>query len=316
MSDYQPLEIRVFYRSHTHLPVWEVVEQAGIWKELNVKAAFEYCDSSSVAEAALFDGSVQYVSGNHISPYGLVAKGKPIVSLASPSNSVNDKLISRAPVKSIGELKGKRLADTTVLDSGGGYNHIRGNHMMYVLRAGMRLDDVKWIEIADIMSEEFRGKQMEAVKEGKADAAMATGAAEKFQREGFHVLELGRLPMVNGPTLTSTLTTLRGKDRLAERLVKALVMGIAYARQHQEETERILADLRRRVPESNATYNSVAKLLAKPYPDHEAIANAYELCCMKDPKAKELSPVSLWDLHYLRELDVSGFIDGLYTPAR
>jgi ABC-type nitrate/sulfonate/bicarbonate transport system substrate-binding protein len=313
MSDYQPIELHAFYRSHTHLPVWEVVDKAGVWKDLNIKATFEYCDSSSVAEAALFNGTIQYVSGNHISPYGLVAKGKPIVSLASPSNSVNDKLISRAPIKSIGELKGKRLADTTVLDSGGGYNHIRGNHMMYVLRAGMRLDDVKWIEIADIMSEEFRGKQMEAVKEGKADAAMATGAAEKFEKEGFHVLEIGRLPMVNGPTLTSTLTTLKSKDRLGERLVKALVMGIAYARRHREETERILADLRRRVPESNATYNSVAKLLAKPYPDHEAIANAYELCCMKDPKAKELSPVSLWDLHYLRELDDSGFIDGLYA---
>jgi ABC-type nitrate/sulfonate/bicarbonate transport system substrate-binding protein len=312
MSEYQPIEIRAYYRSHTHLPVWEVVEQAGIWKQLNVKAAFEYCDSSSVAEAALFDGTVHYVSGNHISPYGLVAKGKPIVSLASPSNSVNDKLISRAPIKSIGELKGKRLADTTVLDQGGGYNHLRGNHMMYVLRAGMRLDDVKWVEIADIMSEEFRAQQMEAVKEGKADAAMATGAAEKFEKEGFHVLELGRLPMVNGPTLTSTLTTLKSKDRLAERLVKALVLGIHYARSHQQETERILAGLRQRVPESNATYNSVAKLLPKPYPDHQAIANAYELCCMKDPKAKELSPIALWDLHYLRELDDSGFIDRLY----
>ena len=313
MSEYGPIEIHAYYRSHTHLPVWEVVEQAGIWKGLNVKATFEYCDSSSVAEAALFDGTVHYVSGNHISPYGLVAKGKPIVSLASPSNSVNDKLISRAPIKSISELKSKRLADTTVLDKGGGYNHIRGNHMMYVLRAGLKLDDVKWVEIADIMSEEFRAKQMEAVKEGKADAAMATGAAEKFEQEGFHVLELGRLPMVNGPTLTSTLTTLKSMDRLAERLVKALVMGIAYARRHQEETERILAALRQRVPESNATYNSVAKLLAKPYPDHQAIANAYELCCMKDPKAKELSPIALWDLHYLRELDDSGFIDRLYA---
>jgi ABC-type nitrate/sulfonate/bicarbonate transport system substrate-binding protein len=312
MSEYEPIEIRAFYRSHTHLPVWEVVEKAGIWKKLNVKASFEYCDSSSVAEAALFDGKVDFVSGNHISPYGLVAKGRPIVSLASPSNSVNDKLIARAPIKSINELKGKRLADTTVTDKGGGYNHIRGNHMLYVLKAGLKLDDVKWVEIADIMSEDFRAAQLEAVKEGKADAAMVTGGAEKFQQEGFHVLELGRLPMVNGPTLTSTLTNLKRKDRLAERLVKALVLGIHWARSKPDETQRILGGLRQRVPESNATYNSVAKLLTKPYPDHQAIANAYELCCMKEPKAKELSPVALWDLHYLRELDDSGFIDRLY----
>ena len=36
-----------------------------------------------------------------------------------------------------------------------------------------------------------------------------------------HVLQLDRLPMINGPTLTSTLTTLQNKEGLAERLVKA-----------------------------------------------------------------------------------------------
>jgi ABC-type nitrate/sulfonate/bicarbonate transport system substrate-binding protein len=312
MADYQPVELRAFYRSHTHLPIWEVIEAAGIWRKLGIEASFEYCDSSSVAEAALFDGRVDFVSGNHISPYGLVARGKPIVSLASPSNSVNDKLISRAPIRSLGELRGKRLADTTVLDSGGGYNHIRGNHMIYLLRAGIQPSEVQWVEVADIMSEKFREDQIEAVKEGKADAAMATGATEKFEQQGLQVLEMGRIPMINGPTLTSTMTNLRRKDRLAERLVQALVLGIHYARTHPQETEAILGRLRKRVPESNASYNSVAKLLTKPYPDHRAILNAYELCCMKDPKAKELSPMALWDLHYLRELDDAGFIDRLY----
>ena len=312
MANYEPVELRAFYRSHTHLPIWEVIEKAGIWKRLGIRVSLEYCDSSSVAEAALFDGRVDFVSGNHISPYGLVARGKPIVSLASPSNSVNDKLISRAPIESIAALRGKRLADTTVTDKNGGYNHIRGNHMIYLLRAGLRPDDVKWVEIADIMSEDFRRDQIEAVKEGKADAAMATGSTENFAREGLHVFEMGRIPMVNGPTLTSTIANLQRKDRLAERLVQALVLGIHYARTNPQETEAILAQLRSRVPESNATYNSVAKLSPKPYPDHRAILNAYELCCMKDPKAKELSPLALWDLHYLRELDDSGFVDRLY----
>jgi hypothetical protein len=36
---------------------------------------------------------------------------------------------------------------------------------------------------------------------------------------------------------------------------------------------------------------------------------------LKDPVAKERSPVALWDMHYLRELDDSGFIDRLYNKA-
>jgi len=313
MDNYKPIEIRGYYRSHTHLPIWEVVEKAGIWSDLGIKTSFEFCDSSAEAETALFDGNIDFISGNHISPYALVARGRPIVALASPSNSVSDKLVSRDPVTSLADLRGKRIADTTVTDRGRGYNHIRGNHMLYLLRAGLKLDEVQWVEIADKMSEEFRQAQWEALKQGQADFTMVTGGTQEYEKAGFRVLPLDRLPMINGPTLTTTITAQKRKDRLGERLVKALVLGIHFARTRREETERILGGLRRNVPlAAGVTYNSVAKLLAKPYPDHWAVANAYELCCMKVPEAQETSPLALWDLHYLRELDESGFIDRLY----
>jgi ABC-type nitrate/sulfonate/bicarbonate transport system substrate-binding protein len=293
------------------------MEQAGIWQRLDVKVRFEYCDSSENAEAALFDGTIDFVSGNHISPYSLVARGRPIVSLSSPSNSVNDRLISREPLRSASKLKGKRIADTTVTDNGGGYNHIRGNHMLYVLQAGLELSDVQWVEIADAMSDEFRTAQFKALKNGTADAIMVTGNTEKYEEAGFSVLPLGRLPMVNGPTLTTTLDALKKYDRLGERLVKAQVLGIHYARTFHAEAENIIEGLRRKIPEAGrASYNSVAKFITKPYPDHRAVANAYKLCCMKNPETKELSPLALWDLHYLRELDNSGYIDALYNQSK
>jgi len=43
------------------------------------------------------------------------------------------------------------------------------------------------------------------------------------------------------------------------------------------------------------------------------VANAYRLCCLKTPETEEQSPMALWDLHYLRLLDHSGFIDKLYA---
>jgi ABC-type nitrate/sulfonate/bicarbonate transport system substrate-binding protein len=295
------------------LPLWEVLDKAGIWRQVGIKVNFTYCDSSSEAEAALFDGRVDLVSGNHISPYALVVKGKPIVSLASPTNGVSDRLVSREPVSSVAQLHGKRVVDTTVTDNGGGYNHIRGNHMLYVLEAGLQLEDVRWVEIADKMSSEFRAAQFEAMKRGEGDVTFVTGSTEKYEQAGFSVLPLAHLPMINGPTLTTTVTALSKYDRFGERLVLAQVLGIHYARTHREETEKLLEGLKQREPEArNVSYNSVAKLLAKPYPDHQAVANAYRLCCMKAPETKELSPLALWDLHFLRQLDHSGFIDRLY----
>jgi ABC-type nitrate/sulfonate/bicarbonate transport system substrate-binding protein len=313
---YEPIEIHGYFRSHTHLPLWEVLDKAGIWRQVGVTVHFTYCDSSSEAEAALFDGRVDLVSGNHISPYALVARGKPIVSLASPTNGVSDRLVSREPIGSVAQVRGKRIIDTTVLDNGGGYNHIRGNHMLYVLEAGLDLRDVQWIEIADKMSSEFRTAQFHAIKEGEGDATFVTGDTQKYEQAGFSVLPLARLPMINGPTLTTTVTALNKYDRFGERLVLAQVLGIHYARTHREETEKLLEGLKQREPEArNVSYNSVAKLLAKPYPDHQAVANAYRLCCMKAPEAKEVSPLALWDLHFLRQLDNSGFIDRLYDGA-
>ena len=98
MAEYEPLEIRGYFRSHSHLPIWEVMDKAGMWEQVGLKVNFEFCNSSSAAEKALFDGTIDFVSGNHISPYLLVRRGKPIVCLASPSNSVNDKLVARLPI--------------------------------------------------------------------------------------------------------------------------------------------------------------------------------------------------------------------------
>ena len=312
MTDYKTMEIRGFYRSHSHLPIWEVMDKAGIWERVGLRVTFEFCDSSSAAEKALFDGSVDFVSGNHISPYLLVRRGKPIVSLTSPSNNVNDKLVARFPIKQVSELRGKRIGDTTLVDSIGGYHHPRGNHMLYVMRAGLKLDEVEWVELSE-SNNEFKAMQMDVLKNGKVDAIFVTGNTDKFEQAGLHALALDRLPMINGPTLTSTLTTLQSKEGLAERLVRAQVMGIHFARTRRGETESILEGLRQRVPEAkNVAYRSVAKLLPKPYPDHEGVANAYKLCCLKSPETEEMSPMALWDLHYLRELDNSGFIDALY----
>jgi ABC-type nitrate/sulfonate/bicarbonate transport system substrate-binding protein len=310
-SNYMPIEINGYFRSHTHLPLWEILDKAGIWKQVGITVDFTYCDSSSEAEAALFAGRVDLVSGNHISPYALVAKGKPIVSLTSPSNSVNDRLVARFPIKEISELRGKRIGDTTLVDSIGGYHHPRGNHMLYVMRGGLRLDELEWVELTESNSE-FRGMQLDSLKSGTVDAIFVTGITDRFEQAGLHILSLERLPMVNGPTLTSTLTTLKRKEGLGERLVKAQVLGIHFARTRREETEKILEGLRRREPDANPRYEGVAKLLPKPYPDHRAVANAYKLCCMKNPDTEEMSPLALWDLHYLRELDNSGFIDELY----
>ncbi len=317
MADYEPIELNAMYRAG-HSTIWELADKSGVLASLNMKlASLEFCESSTRAENGLLDGSVDVVAGNHISPYAKVAQGHPIICLASPGNQVRDSLISREPIGAISDLKGKRIADTAVEDPIGGYHHIRGNHMLYVMQGGLELDEVEWVVVADYMGEEFRLAQMKSMEEGTADATFLTGSTEEFQKKGFHVLRLDALPMVTGPTITTSITALSRKDRLGERLVKAMIQTIHFAKTQQGKAQEILGAPSLAFPEGGRAGRaaSIARLPMKPYPDNAAIMNAYELCAMQYPVTKQVSPMALWDMHYLRELDYSGWIDELASEG-
>jgi len=300
------MKIRGVYRSGSHLPIWEVLQEAGIWEKVGLNlVSFDYCAMPPDAEKALFKGDIDFISGDHLTPYGLVVQGKPIVSIASPVNGQNASIASQQPLNSIQDLRGKRIADTPMEGRNGGFHHGRGNHMMYLIRAGIGINEVQWIE------DESSDAQFEALKSGKADARFISGTGERYKELGLHVLTLGPLPMINGPTLTTSYTVLHKKKELGERLVKAMVLGIHFSKTKREKTEKILENLSKKKGDS-FQYRSLERMPKKPYPDPQGVINAYELGCIKSPEAKQLSPLALWDLHYLRELDNSGFIDKLY----
>jgi ABC-type nitrate/sulfonate/bicarbonate transport system substrate-binding protein len=300
------IKIRGVYRSGSHLPIWEVLQEAGVWEKVGLDmVSFDYCAMPPDAEAALFKGDIDFISGDHLTPYGLVAQGKPIVSIASPVNVQNASVASREPIKSIQDLRGKRIADTPMEGRDGGFHHGRGNHMMYLIRAGIGIKEVHWIE------DESSDAQFEALRSGKADARFISGVGERYKELGLHILPLGPLPMINGPTLTTAYTALHKNRELGERLVKALVLGIHFTKTQRDKTEKILENLNTKKGES-FQYGTLERMPKKPYPDPQGVINAYELGCIKAPEAKQVSPLALWDLHYLRELDNSGFIDELY----
>jgi ABC-type nitrate/sulfonate/bicarbonate transport system substrate-binding protein len=315
MSADSPMRIRGIYRSPSHLPIWAVLQGAGIWGDVGLElTSFEYVDDSTIAEGMLLEGEVDFISGNHISTYTLFARGAPIVHLTSPSNSVHDALVMRQPISSIAELQGKRIGETAITGPDGGYAHNRGNHLLTLKRDGVQPDEVTWVELAPKMSDEFRHAQRSALEDGLIDATFVSGSGSEYEAAGFHVTRPERLPMINGPTITCSSDTLRKRQGLGEQLVKAEVLGIHFAHAHPEETDRILADLTKREDASRPyARERILRMPRKPYPELEALANAYELACIQRPETRQISPVSLWDLHYLRELDDSGFIDALYA---
>ena len=282
MAEYADIELRGVFRSPRHYALWFVMEHAGILRQVGIrKLHFDYHESSSQAEAALFNGDIAFISGNHISPYALIAKGYPIVSLASPDNVMHARVVTRAPIASLADLRGRRIGDVPPVAADGGYNHTRGNHMLYLRRAGVEPDQVQWVDLADTVARDYGKKQLIAMHDGGIDATFVRRTSE-YEQHGFHVYAPPPLPMVSGPTITTTLDNLAAIDRLGERLVKAMVLAIHFAKTQGAETERILAELDRRHPQwRGMTVERLARMPAKPYPDLIGIANAPEIACMQ-----------------------------------
>jgi len=141
VKDLKPYALNIVYRAQ-HNAMWELAEKAGIMAEMNLSiASLEYADNSKEVEAQLFGGKLDFIAGNHISPYMWVAHNRPIVQIASPGNFVRDSIVSRRPIESLDELAGKevRIADQNFHDRYGSVRHSRGNHILETLRAGMTL---------------------------------------------------------------------------------------------------------------------------------------------------------------------------------
>jgi hypothetical protein len=284
--------------------------------EMNLSiASMEYADSSTVAEARLFSGGIDFIAGNHISPYMWVARNRPIVQLASPGNFVRDSIMTRRPIESLDELAGEeiRIADSNYRDRYGSVQHPRGNHILETFRAGLSPDQVQWVDSGEFDDPDLRKNIVEAVATGKADVGFAAYASpEELRDTGLRAIQLPTLPMINGTTITTTFEILHQREMLAERMVRTMVLAIHYARMHPQEAQRLLdTKMGKPYTEHGGRVQGIARYPMKPYPTQEAIASAYELCCLQYEETVQMQPAALWDLHYLRELELSGFIDEL-----
>jgi hypothetical protein len=111
------------------------------------------------------------------------------------------------------------------------------------------------------------------------------------------------------------------KPEVVTRVLKAIIEGIAYFKINRKETIGILMDrydndgkLSREVAE--ILYDDLApKLDPRLVPSMQSVFNVYQEALKQDEKngdAKNIHPLALWDFHFLRQIEDSGFIRNLY----
>ena len=81
------IPVRFIYRSESMTPLLSVMEHGGIWTKYGIDVRdFRFSKDPLDAEEQLLDGGIDFIFGNHISPYMRLAHGEPMVCMAQTEN--------------------------------------------------------------------------------------------------------------------------------------------------------------------------------------------------------------------------------------
>ena len=306
----------------SHLPLLTVFKESGVTQKYGFEIELEVVGGAKAPTMAhrprlILAGEVDFVSGLHHETYRTRARGeKRLVYLAQTQNYWDDRLLTSPKITSVQELRGKKIICHSSAPC------VRGNLLAVLESCGLEREEAR-VEPIESMSGSHLS-YVDRVVSGEADATLVDMPFDLYGRKkGLRTMELPDRPVIHNTTILASTDYIKENRETVILFLKALIDAIHFFKTRPEEVVRILrTNLAKRLGLDEEEYyvhlqqGWARLLLSKPYPSAAAIHNVYDLDVAKDPKMSHVGPLEPWDLHYLREIDDSGFIDRLYAGQR
>ncbi len=233
-------------------------------------------------------------------------QGADPVMIAGVQDTLEDRLIVRPNIKSMEELKGKRIGVFRF----GSASHLR---LLYILpRYGLSERDVTLLQVGDTP------ERLIALSGGSIDATLLSPP------DHFEALRLGAKILLNlrdfkvpfqGTGLVTTQRVLARKRDIARRVLRAYVEAIHLVKTNPDISKKAFAKYRqtkdeKRLEDAYQTLRDIVK--PKPYPSIDGFKTIIQDASDRIPAARTANPKDFIDVTLLQELDRSGYIDSLY----
>ena len=289
-----------------------IMKEAGLFEKHGLDTTLIYLDGGSRAIQVLLSGDVPIVQGGGNSPVAARLRGGDVTLIAGIVNVLAYSLIVHPDIKRPEDLRGKKLAISRY-----------GSNSDYATRKIL----IKWglkpdTDVAIIQIPGGQPTRLASVQNGQVAGLVAQPPVTALARKA----RLNSLaePSDFGSAYTNTPIAATGafiKDRMdtARRFTRALVEGIFVYKTQREFSKRVIAKYMRvndpdAVEDSYQFFSPVVP--SKPYPPLDGIKEVLLELGEKDSKARSAKPEDFADSSFVRELDESGFIDGLYKSKR
>ena len=298
--------VRVAYRDDDRTPVIYCIKEIGA-RYYGIDVEVVKIKPYGEFEAALFNDSADVLIDHVEFLYAEAAKGKKITFFCAPRIVRGLDLMVPQQVESVSEFAGKSMA-------------VRASGRPYAVTLWLRMMGLEGKVALPIFSDAEVGRwgQWKKVVSGECIACFMDPLyqAEPLQA-GLKFLPVPELSMISHYAQVCTAEFARNKSSVLRNYVKSVIHAICWMKQRKAEAMQVVAGepMQRMqitdVDELEKHFDAiVSKLQIKPYPTAHAIAATYEIAC-EEYGASDLNPLALWDMHWVKELDDEGFIDGV-----
>ncbi len=300
--------VRLAYRDNDRTPVIYCIK-AIAEQHYGIEVQVVQIEGREEFEAALFNDSCDVIIEHIEYLHTEAARGKKITFFCAPQIHRGLKLVVPQNFSSLEELRGKTMA---VRDLG------RPHTVTLWLRKMGLEKDVKTIIVKD--KEIGRWQQWKQIVSGECAACfIAPIYLPDALAAGLKTFPVPDVEIISN-FAQACLSSFASQDSgLMKEYLKAVVHAIALLIYRRDEAMEIIAGEPMRlmkvsnIDELRRQVDSIVEMLhVKPYPTGEAILNTNEIAAHEYGAGVE-NPLTLWDLHWLKELDDEGYTDDLIT---
>jgi NitT/TauT family transport system substrate-binding protein len=306
-----PVNFGVTFRNARLASLW-IAEEEGFFKKQGLDVKTVNISGGTQGAQMMVSGGVDVSFDDPITCIVATAGGVPLVDIFAGTPTMPFLLVGAPAVKTIAELKGKRVGS-----SGLGLSASRLALLVGLKRFGLDVDkDQITVVAAGQEPERIAG----VTSGGIAATVLSPEYRTKLDQLGLNMLADLRTLNISWETASviTTAKNMQTKRDMLERVIRALLQGNAYVLDpaHRSRMVEILnAQLAlKSAQDAAAVYDDLIKyyVLKKPYPNRAGIGNIIAEVVKSLPKAVGIKPEDVIDASIIEKLDKSGFIDGLY----
>ena len=289
--------------SGPHAVLW-LAREAGLFEKNGLRTEVAYIRSGSTMGQALVAGEIQLAQMGGPAALAAGVAGFDVTMVAVALNTTP--IVIMGKVSKMEELKGKAIGVTRY----GSNTDISARFA--IRKAGMQPEK----DVALIQLEDYAGI-MGGIQSGRiAAGALADPFTDHAKKLGYKeiadIAALGlEFPFVG---IVTKKTFIKEKPDVVQRFVRAYTESIALYKNNRELAKQVTSKYTGiKDPEIlNSTVDFYApKLASVPYPTIGGMRFVLDQVATRDPRAKNFNPETFMDLRFVKQLEDSGFIQGL-----